>query len=707
MNITRWPHLFAKQGSVQQIDWEDLFSEFAKPCAFLGDQHPGWSAAVFDPPQRKLENVRSVHAVVLDYDSGEAIDSAAETWADYYGFIHTSRKHTEEHNRFRVILPLSRPVSKFEYSALWQAIQDHAGGKLDPAPKDASRFWYTPGISDIPGATFEVRRLTGAFLDPDEWLTRTSATQSLPYEPTPINHDVALKRARKYLEAMPESVAGQHGHTALFNAVSKLLFGFNLDADTVYTLIVSEYNPRCRPPWSDRDIRYKIDNAVRTAQNRVPVPDKPKLDTRNNAPFVGGNAAPQVQLNTDQAPQSEDWHRYLRFTEKQKLTKDAHNAAIVLTHADEWQGCLEYDSFADRVYWARQPPGDIGLTPPNPGEALQDHHETFTAGWLAKHYQTSFAKQAVADAIRLCARQHEVHPLRQYIQSVRWDNIRRVPTWLQRYFGSPNDEYTSAVGRWWIISAIARAFKPGCQADHMLILEGDQGGGKSSALRILAGDWYLGTLPDIRDRERAAHALQGRWICEIGELDAIKGAAATKVKDFVSQPTDTYRKPWEREPSARPRQCVFIGTTNEEHYLQDPTGARRFWPVKTGDIDREALANERDQLIAEAYLLYISGEDWWPSDEYQTTVRAAQEGRYQVDEWETKIAMWLGDRDGFTAGEVMTGALMLDPSKWDRGAQTRVGTVLKRLGYHARQVQESGVRVRRYFSTGSIAGDVF
>jgi hypothetical protein len=729
--ITRFRSLFDTTCLPDPIGWEDLFEEFSTPATFKGDRsHPGWSPTEFEPATRALANVKRVHAMVLDYDnkdpkSGERIEQpalledAAEQWADFYGLIHTSRNHTTAWHRFRVILPFSRSVSPFESMGIWYRVNAFVGGKLDPAPKDPSRFWYTPGVANVDGSCFEARRLLGAMFDPDEWLQRPDPT--LSGQPlrgaTPINSSVRETRARAYLAKMPEAISGQEGHKALWAATRKLIADFELDDDTAFRLLQSEYNPRCRPPWSDKELRHKVTQAAR-AKVRAPVePDRPTRTTprsdwtperaaAEHAPLaVGDDSAPAPVPAPAPAsvPPEDDWRASIRCNQRGMLTKDPGNAALMLRFHDDWRGCLEYDAFADQIQWARRPP-DIGFKRPEPGDRLEDHHGTLVHHWFAKCEGVSFTKAAIWEAILEAAHANPIHPVRDYLRSLVWDGKPRLSRWLATYLGAEPNDYAFAVGRWWMISAVARAFQPGCQADHMLILEGPQGAGKSTALRILGGQWYLGSLPDIRDRDKAAAVLQGNWIAEIGELDAVRGAAATRVKDWLTQCFDEYRAAYARLPKRRDRSCVFAGTTNESQYLNDPSGARRFWPVLVRLLDREALQRDRDQLWVEARLAYESGELWYPTTQFADEIAEQQEERFEEDEWFARIAAWVkggelsaASRTAFTLGDVMGGALSLEPGKWDRTAQTRAGVCLRRLGFRWRFVSEAGTRIRRFF----------
>lgn len=400
-----------------------------------------------------------------------------------------------------------------------------------------------------------------------------------------------------------------------------------------------------------------------------------------------------------------DWASELRTDQDGRITADVGNAALLLANDSGWAGSLVYDDFADRIYWASEPPAMSGFERPAKGQDIADHHATYVHHWFARRLGVTLKKGAVQDAMVAAARMRTVHPLRDYLTSIRWDGKPRLDNWLTTYLGAEKTRYTSHVGRWWAVSAIARALNPGCQADHMLVLEGSQGIGKSSALRILAGEWYLPCLPDIKN-PAAGHMLQGNWIAEVGELDALRRQELTTVKDFVTRIVDKYRPPYGRFQVVRPRQIVFAATTNEDAYLHDSSGARRFWPVATNQLDRNGLERDRDQLWAEAVTLYRAGAAWWPDEGLSAEVKEEQSARHATDEWEQPIIAWVNataePRSGFTIGDVLKGALTIEQGKWTRADQTRVGSCLRSLGFSARQQRgTNGERERRYYADPS------
>jgi predicted P-loop ATPase len=251
-------------------------------------------------------------------------------------------------------------------------------------------------------------------------------------------------------------------------------------------------------------------------------------------------------------------------------------------------------------------------------------------------------KDATNDAISKHAREHTFHPIRDYLDRLTWDSKPRLDTWLTECLGAEKNAYTQKVGRMFLISMVARIYKPGCKVDYMMVLEGEQGLLKSSACSILAGEEYFSDqLPDVTTKDASQH-LRGKWVIEVAELYTYSRAAVDHFKAFLTRQTERYRAAWGRKEAHEPRQCVFVGTTNKALYLKDATGNRRSWPIKAGNIDLDRLRNNRDQLLAEACHLYRKGTHWWPDRKFEReTIREEQEARYEPDVWEEPIQRYL------------------------------------------------------------------
>lgn len=410
-------------------------------------------------------------------------------------------------------------------------------------------------------------------------------------------------------------------------------------------------------------------------------------------------------------PRKDEFEKVAHLKYEDRLTRKSngepeaclHNVYICLVHDKGWKGVFGFDEFSQRTIKLSEPPYAGGCL----GEWTDDD-DSRTSVWLTSNNNLKVATLICSEAVQMVAKDNPFHPVRDYLESLKWDKYPRLGVWLSAFLGAGkwakqnNEKYLERIGTMWMISAVARIYQPGCKADHVLIMEGQQGLGKSSALGILAGEWFSDT-PFILGDKDSYQMLRGKWIIEMTELDAFNKADASKAKAFFSSSCDNYRESFGRRNKDFPRQCVFAGSTNMSEYFKDSTGNRRFWPVMCSRLDMDELIAERDQLWAEAVHLYKHGEQWWPKADDHSLLISEQSFRDIIDVWMPIIGAWLGsdctefDRTGSPEGEritmprILKDALKIDTGRMDERAMvSRVGRIMRQLGYIKRQSTDKG-----------------
>ena len=368
---------------------------------------------------------------------------------------------------------------------------------------------------------------------------------------------------------------------------------------------------------------------------------------------------------------------------KGKPIPNVANAITALEHDAEIRDALGYDEMLRAPVLIHQSgiPFDGDVSEPRP---LTDEDVTDFQKWMQHAGLERIPRHTVRDAVDFCARRRSFHPVREYLNSLQWDRQERVGSWLVKWLGAEKHDYVRVIGRLFLISMVARIFDPGCKADYMIVLEGPQGILKSSACRTLAGEWFSDNLPEITAGKDASQHLRGKWLIEVAEMHAMNRAEASQLKSFISRTTERYRPSYGRLEVIEPRQCVFVGTTNKDAYLRDETGGRRFWPVKCSKIDINGLAAERDQLFAEAVLLYQSGRQWWPDPKFETEHIAPQQAaRYEGDAWEEDIVRHLSclTERRITVNQIAKDALHIETPRIGTSEQRRIASILTAIGW--------------------------
>ena len=342
-----------------------------------------------------------------------------------------------------------------------------------------------------------------------------------------------------------------------------------------------------------------------------------------------------------------------------------------------FEGCLHfkdniwYDEFLDRIIYR--------------GKPWTDNDDIETAIQLQRHLGlTTITDNHVFKAVSAYAIRNRRNVITDYLSSLQWDQTPRIVTFFQDICGCEDSDYSRAVSQNFLISMVARAYNPGCKVDTMPILESPQGYKKSTMFEILAGDYHANASSNLHHVD-FYQCLKGKWIVEFAELHQFSKSDIAKVKDILSSRKDTYRSSYGRSAADHLRKSVFVGTTNEETYLSDNTGARRFWPLTATCIDTERLIRDRDQYFAEAVKLYKSNATWW---EVPASAADEQEMRRSRDPWEDDISEYLQFKDRISTQEILKNCLRFDMAKKSKFDEMRVGSILKILGFKRSKIRD-------------------
>lgn len=399
---------------------------------------------------------------------------------------------------------------------------------------------------------------------------------------------------------------------------------------------------------------------------------------------------------------------------EERIEATHSNAILMMRHHPSWRGVLRCDEMTGETMICQPPPwgDDVAV----PGASVPRPWASSDAGRAVTWFATTndwiqMGAKTIAESVDIVAQASPYHPIRDYLRGLTWDGLPRIDALASKYLGCHiAPEYANRVTRMWLISAVARVMKPGCQADYVLILEGGQGAGKSSACRTLFGDdHFLGSAVDIRSKD-GMHILRGMWGVELAELDSVARSSPAAAKAFLTSRVDRYRPPYEARVISVPRQCVYVGSVNKHAggYLEDETGNRRYWPIDLtgGEIDLAGLSRDRDQVWAEALAEYDDGRPWWPDATMIPELTEQQSERSREDVWQHRIGEWISSQDAARRAESRGGGVLLadvleqcigiEPAKQTTGEAVRAGKVLTKLGCKSRRVGKHPNRVQVY-----------
>ena len=618
--------------------------------------------------------------------------------------------------RFQAFYFFAKPLLPQDAKPLAEMLKRHA--RCDHGTADLSHVWRVPGCLNWPNAKKlgegrspepqPVRvavRWEGTLTDADELFQamKDAVPEPVmePEAPKPetatetkadtgnVSVDLLVKMMPpKLRERITQPTTGDRSKNLFF--VIKALTERKVTADMIET-IIRAHPIGCGDKYVDRDDLGKEIQRVQSVKGSKP---------------SGGRSHGSQD---DDGPCSGSWYNRCITGMDGAVLSNLANANLALREDPAWDGVFSYDKMEGSALLTKsimRADGTQAVEGPFP-RPITDNDVGAVQEWLQIAGLPKLSKDTTHQAVDMLAVAAGFHPVRDYLTGLTWDGVPRlaggvtnhgeiIEPWLTRYLGAKNNQYVAGIGSMFLVALVARVMKPGCKADYMLILEGEQGIRKSTACGILAGKWFSDNMPENVAGKDASQHLKGKWLIEIAELHAMTKADATAMKAFITRPIEKYRPSYGRKDVHEPRQCLFIGTTNKAVYLRDETGGRRFWPVKVGvtrKLDTDALIRDRDQLFAEAVHRFKAGEKWWPDSAFEAEhVAPQQEARFEADAWEDRMREYLADKVRVTVLEVAHG-LSIEVARLGTMEQRRITAILERLGW---------VRVRDWKGRGYV-----
>lgn len=600
---------------------------------------------------RKAENVIERELLTLDADFANTdFCDCISMFADYSYCIYSTHKHTPEKPRYRLLIPLSRACSPEEYEAVARMVAFDIGiDMFDDTTYQANRLMFYPSTSYDGEYVFEYDNRQP--LDVDKILSKYTDWRDVSEWPvssrTVKNHERAIKKqedpeekngivgafcrtynvenaidtflsdkytkcdiADRYTFTGGSTAAGlvlyENGKFAYSNhatdpAGGKLCNAFDLVRFHLFSDLDDDVEPRT--PIVKYPSYLKMQELAGSDKNVKAQMHKERLQS------VADDFGVEIENEEDEA-----WAEQLDIRRGGKAAATIDNVKLIIKNDKYIKGKIKLNEFTGM-------PVVTGALPWNSEKAQREWADTDDAGlrhYIEKVYEIK-GKSIIEDAWLLVAKENQFHPVREYLNGLKWDNTKRIDTLLIDYMGAEDKEYVRTVTRKSLVAAVARIMLPGVKHDTMLVLVGKQGCGKSEIIKRIGMDWFSDTVTTMSGKE-AYEQIQGFWIIEIPELAAMKKMEIETIKHFITKSSDSYRAAYGRHVETHKRQCVFFGTTNTYEFLKDMSGNRRFWPVDVDplkasrnlfkDLDRAEI----DQIWAEAVHLFRAGEKTYIDD---------------------------------------------------------------------------------------------
>jgi Virulence-associated protein E/Primase C terminal 1 (PriCT-1) len=696
MNITMFKSLRDKGARRYETTWEEIVAKANTPKVYPAkDKMPLIKLACFGTDTgrgtllRNEANMLCIHGVEGDYDAERLSPDDAITalgMAGITALIYTTPGHQDGAPRWRLLAPLSTDHPVAERRKLLGRINGVLDGILaDESFVNAQSYFW----GRVAGVPYRALSSVGEFVDLRDDLDAGAIFPAVRHEAAPV--DGAAEAG--------QIVEGGRNRWLFERAAALRRAGMSEAA--ILAALRETNTERCQPPLDDNEVEAIAHSAARyeapaTLPVQAPVPAEHAVD---------GNASGDHDPMLIPARIRDARFHLISSVDGLGCSSPPRSSVIHASIANTlalvqaiYKDVLWFDAWVGRPMYHTIP--------------LADHHVTkATALISALPYAHAIGLRLVAAAMVLVARDNTIDPIVEWLNQLVWDGTPRLDDLAPLGYGCANNEdaepnLESLMLRKLMIAVVARQYKPGAQFNHMVVLEGEQGTRKSSSLRALFGNPFVADWTRGMDTKDFQQQLQGFLCIEVSELASLAKSEQNAIKATVSATTDTYRTPYDKFTEAHPRRCVLVGTSNANEYLEDQTGNRRYWPVVTGNIHLDWIANNREQLFAEAVVAYRAGEQWYFESPTQELVDE-QEARVEIDIWTEPVLAYVAGKDEVRVQEILVGdrveglygpgelrsGIGQPIDRHDRRSQMRVAAILKKNGW--RKVDSGGRKLWR------------
>lgn len=647
----------------------------------------GFVGGYVEGGRRKAGSISYRSAITLDLDF--VTMSVADIWDLFCmlfgcaGVIYSTHKHTDGSPRLRLIIPLDRQVSPEEYIAISRRIAGSVGiDMFDDSTFEPSRLMYWPSTSVDGTYAFEYQ--DGPWLCADEMLASYKDWRDTSEWPVSSRVNTAITHSMKK-QGDPLEKPGLIGAFCRTYEIHQVIETYLADEYTAcdienrYTyvngstaagLVVYEdkfaYSHHGTDPCSGKLCNafdlvrlHKFGLRDENSEEKTPVNKLPSFLAMED--LVVSDKTVMAVISTEKmeaagmdfadinGEEDSKWLEELEADKKGNYLSSYKNIKLIMENDPNLKGCFAVNTFSEKKVLKRLP---VWRKSDDKDLFLRDDDEERLRIYLAGAPWNIEAKPKISDILSAVSRDNAYHPVKSYFSSLIWDGVERLDTLFIDYLGAEDTELNRYITRIAFTAAVTRVYKPGTKFDQITVLVGSQGCGKSTIIEKMSVDpeWFSNSMPSPDDPVKAASHLRGKLIIEVGELVGFRKAEVEAIKNFLAKTSDDFRPAWGKNEVHRPRQCIFFGSTNEEQFLRDSSGERRYWPIKVGviptkynlwkDLTRDAIG----QIWAEAIHWYEKKMSLVLPTELNENLKTVQESYKETDEWQGIIEAYLSKK---------------------------------------------------------------